>query len=281
MLSKKKFKSLPLVIEGESKEIRYLGKGEVAIKLKPTVYSYTYNRTGIIEGSDKARMECIKSTLPEIKKAGINHSYLYFEGDYIISKLVLQPKTLNNGDQFMPKDLTKEEINSLPRANPVEVVVKKRHAGTPKHRYYKFNEYPTRKSTYIMPDDLYPELVVRFDWRNPMKSAEGERLADEAMPEQVANWFIDVKEARKTALKTFKVLSKQFSDKGIDLWDICFFIAEDGKTVFGEISPDCMRVRAKDGSSLDKDVWRLGGSAENVLAKWQTFSEILKSDQLV
>lgn len=277
MITKEYFKSLPLVVEGESKEVRYLGKGKVAIKLKPTVYSYTHNRTGLIKGSDKARLDCIQSTLPLIIEAGITHSYLYIDGEYIVSTLVLQPKTTKNNSPFIPDDLTDLEISKLPKANPVEVVVKKRHTGTPKHRYYDFSSYPTRDLEYIDSDGLYPELVVRFDWRNPMTSDEGLRLADEAMPEQIANWFIDVTEARKTALKTFQLLSNKFSEKGVELWDICFFISEDGKTVFGEISPDCMRVRAKDGSSLDKDVWRMGGSAENVLKKWRSFADILKS----
>ena len=49
----------------------------------------------------------------------------------------------------------------------------------------------------------------------------------------------------------------------------------DGKTVFGEISQDCGRFRHFDLGSLDKDVWRSGGSSELVLEKWQLLLDLI------
>lgn len=266
------FKTMPLVVEGESKEVRYCGNGEVIIRLKPTVYSYTHNRAGVIPGTDTLRLRAIAALLPIMQNAGVRHTYLEVNDHWIRSRLVLQPATTTNPLPFRPDDLSLAETQSFPIAPPVEVVVKKVHGGTPKHRYYRFSEYPTRDGSHIHPERHYPQPFVRFDWRNPMHDNNGERLADEVLPEPMADWFIDVSAAQQTALTAFNVLSEHLRARGLDLWDICFFITNDGKTLFGEVSPDGLRVRAADGVALDKDVWRSGGSSAVVKDKWQAFT---------
>ena len=122
----------------------------------------------------------------------------------------------------------------------------------------------------------YPEVVVRFDWRNPFWEPETHKmLADEILPDQLADLFIDVKEARKTAARTFSLLSDFLAEKDIVIYDLCLFISEDGKTVYGEISPDCGRYRHFDLGSLDKDVWRAGGSSEQVIEKWNLLYKMI------
>ena len=59
-LTSEEFVGLPLVVEGESKEVRYAGNGKVVIRFKPTIYSFTANRAGIIEGSDFLRLRASK-----------------------------------------------------------------------------------------------------------------------------------------------------------------------------------------------------------------------------
>ncbi len=283
-LTLKEFRKLPLVVEGESKEVRYCGNGQVVIRLKPTIYSYTHNRSGIIEGSDKLRLQSIKALLPVLRSAGIRHSYIDVNDFWILSTLVLQPVTNSNPKPFRPDDLSPEQLDQLPIAPPVEVVVKRVHSGTPKHRYYQFDDYGVRASHPQFPgaalqiDGPYPEALVRFDWRNPMVDGNGQRLADEVLPEPMADWFIDVNQAKQTAMKTFNALDSFFGQRQLELWDICFFISEDGRVMFGEVSPDCLRVRAGDGSSLDKDIWRGGGSSETVLKKWQEFTNLVKKE---
>lgn len=275
------FSSLPLVAEGESKEVRYAGNGKVIIRLKPTVYSYTHNRNGIVPGSDTLRSNAARILTNVVTNAGIPHSYQQFTKDYIVSELILQPITAQQPLPFRPDDLSNDQLAKLHIAPPIEVVVKKVHTGTPKHRYYQFDNYPTRfgfpdKTQGIKADTAYPETTVRFDWRNPLHDNQGNRLADEVMSDDMANWFIDVKLAKQTALDAFKALDTYFHKRGLELWDICFFITQDGTTLFGEISPDCLRVRAADGSSLDKDIWRSGGSSHTVLEKWQLFVDTIQ-----
>lgn len=273
------FNKLPLIVVGESKEVRYAGEGESIIRLKPTIYSFTHNRTGEVPGTDTLRLKSIQNILPIIRSLGIDHTYREVNDQWILSDLVMQPD-LPDAPAFTPDDLTAKEIAELPKAPPIEVIAKARHTGTSKHRYFQFSEYCTRSGIKIGAEETYPEPVIRFDWRNPMHHpATDERLADEILPDQVANWFINTEVARKTAQTAFNGLCEYFSKKDLDLWDICFFISEDGKRMFGEISPDCMRVRTLGNMSLDKDIWRAGGSSDTIKSKWQQMINMLEKQK--
>ncbi|MBI1902441.1 MAG: hypothetical protein HYS13_15170 [Planctomycetia bacterium] len=164
----------------------------------------------------------------------------------------------------------------MPRFAPVEVVVKRRHIGTPKHRYRFIEQYPTRAGKILAADAEYPELQVRFDWRNPVRDSSGQRLADEIMSEQFADLYIDVPKARSLAIAAFEALATFLSGRGLVLDDICFFIDRDGRCIFSEISPDCLRARAVGEGSLDKDVWRAGGGSELLTEKWTKFLERIR-----
>lgn len=269
------FKEMPLVTEGESKEIRYAGEGQVVIKLKPTIYSYTHNRAGEIPGSDTVRLQAIQRLLPCLRELGLKHTYSAVNDQWILSELVMQPE-VKGVSRFLPHDLSPLAISKLPVAPPIEVIAKARHTGTSKHRYYNFGSFPTRAGEYIGSEEFYPEPIIRFDWRNPMRHPiSDERLADEILPETMANWFIDTDKARETASIAFAGLSAYMQERDMDLWDICFFISEDGQKLFGEVSPDCMRVRHLGEQALDKDVWRAGGSSSEVLEKWTTMVNML------
>src|SRR3989339_701126 len=202
-LTEEEFKALPSVAEGESKEVRYAGKGLVVIRFKPTIYSFTANRCGVVPGSDILRLRASKVFLELFRQKGIKHAYREINDKWVLSDLILQPGT-----------------------------------------------------------------VVRFDWRNPLKDNNGNRLADEILPDELADWYINTKKARGTALKVGDVVAEFLNEYDIVFYDLCLFITEDGETVFGEISQDCGRYRHFDLGSLDKDAWRAGGSSEIVLKKW-------------
>lgn len=250
------FRKLPLFVEGESKEIRLLNDSVGIIYFKPTIYSFTSNRTGIVEGSNIPRVSVSQVLCELLKENGIEHSYIDYSNEFVITHIVKAPN--------------------------IEVVVKANHTGTSKHRYFGMSGSTVREShPYyggMLIEDMqpYPEPIVRFDWRNPFKHPETQiQLADEVLCDEQANLFIDVKKARTTALKTFNVLSDFLQTKNIVIYDLCLFISEDGKTVFGEISPDCGRYRHFDLGSLDKDVWRAGGSSKDVLDKWNLLHKLI------
>ena len=65
---------------------------------------------------------------------------------------------------------------------------------------------------------------------------------------------------------------------GIQIEDICFMITKDGSKHYYEISPDCGRYKKinDDNDSLDKDVWRAGGSSDLIHEKWRMLANIIK-----
>lgn len=260
-LTDEKLELLPLLKEGESKEVRNAGvstdgKRICVIRFKPTIYSFTANRCGVVPGSDLLRLRATKRMVDVLKQAGIPHAYRVVGERYVLAEYVDDPN--------------------------VEVIVKQYHSGTSKHRYYGMAGRRVRagsnfEDTYFENMGAYPHPIVRFDWRNPFEHpTTGVRLADEVMPEDVADWWIDTKMARRTALRTFDVLSEFLGQRDVLLYDLCLFISADGSTVFGEISQDCGRFRHFDLGELDKDVWRAGGSHDEVLEKWKLLCEVIE-----
>lgn len=250
------FRKLPLYTEGESKEIRLLNDEIGIIYFKPTIYSFTSNRTGVVEGSNIPRVKVSSILCELLKKKGIKHSYIDYADEFVITHIVQNPN--------------------------IEIVVKANHTGTSKHRYYGMSDSKVRKShpyfagMEIKNMESYPVPIVRFDWRNPFKNPLTHvPMADEVLCDEQADWFIDVKKAKETARKTFAVLQDFLNEKDIMIYDLCLFISEDGETVYGEISPDCGRYRHFDLGSLDKDVWRAGGSSDAVLEKWNLLYEMI------
>lgn len=255
-ISYEEFQTLPLFVEGESKEIRRLDEKYGIIYFKPTIYSFTSNRTGIVPGSNRIRVNVSKVLCEHLKKNGVDHSYVDYSSDYVITRIVDNPN--------------------------IEVVVKANHTGTSKHRYFGMHgskvrdSHPYFSGMSIENMESYPHPIVRFDWRNPFQHPDtGVQLADEVLCDEQADWFIDTQKAKDTARRTFAVLQDFLNTKDIMIYDLCLFISEDGKTVFGEISPDCGRYRHYNLGSLDKDVWRAGGSSTQVLEKWELLHKMI------
>lgn len=260
-MTDEQFEAFPLLKEGESKELRDVGvavdgKHLCVIRFKPTIYSFTSNRSGIVPGSEALRMRATKVLVDVLRKANISHAYRVVGERFVLSEYVLDPN--------------------------VEVIVKQFHSGTSKHRYFGMSQTRVRpgsifEDTYFDDEGAYPYPIVRFDWRNPMQHpTTGARLADEVMPEDIADWWIDTGRARVTAMRTFQALSEFLAPRDVLLYDLCLFISQDGRKVFGEISQDCGRFRHFDLGELDKDVWRAGGSHGEVLEKWKMLCEVIE-----
>jgi phosphoribosylaminoimidazole-succinocarboxamide synthase len=242
MKSRALFEELPLLVEGESKIVRQIDNGLVIIRLKPTLFSFSANRTAVVAGTDELRLRISQVLWTELSRAGIEVAVLCAGPDFYISRKVDAP--------------------------PIEVVVKSAHVGTPKHLYHDMNRYRTRNGGTIQAE-MRHEPYVRFDWRNPLP------YKDECMPDWLARQFIDVDKASDLALNSFAVLQRFLNARGIDMLDICFFISSDGKSVFGEISPDCMRAKYAQ-EDLDKDLWRKGKDTETILRRWRAFLEMVE-----
>jgi len=117
--------------------------------------------------------------------------------------------------------------------------------------------------------------VVCFDWRHPLTDEGGNRLADEPLPDDYARlWMYDVDSGKQIARQTFLWLEEMFREHGVILVDLCLLIDRAGKTIYGEISPDCMRISLQptDPTAADhaaKDIWRAGGSPHELRRSYE------------
>jgi phosphoribosylaminoimidazole-succinocarboxamide synthase len=243
---------LPLHCAGNSKELRRTTVPGLLIgRFLPTLYSYTINRAGLVPGTDTLRMRISRIFWRRLHRAGIATCYVACGSDFVLAS---------------------EEV--IP---PVEVVVKRALVGTPAHIYHGLLTRQDRFGHAFQKDAPHP-AYVRFDYRNPLASAEGERLRDEMLPEALADRLIDTEAAAQTALRIMETIDPLFSAVGLRVLDVCFFLDETGTVCCGEISPDNMRAKSLSHAvDYDKDLWRKNRGAEEIVAQWTELLARLES----
>ncbi|WP_103863625.1 phosphoribosylaminoimidazolesuccinocarboxamide synthase [Aquimarina sp. I32.4] len=259
------FDELPLLIEGESKIVKLLNSKIVVEQFKPTVYSYTHNRYGIVEKTDDLRVKFTSEVFRRMRK---NATETGKELKNAFLACIEHPQGLL---------LVQQRVNT----SNLEVRVKRYHVGSPVHRYRYTEQYHTLQKGHspLKKWSRFDRPIVCFDWRNPLTDENDVRLADEPISDDYASiWIKDVAKAKKLASETFEWLESLFAKSNLVLVDICFFIDEDGTSVFGEISPDCMRVRSgihPDDTSYDKDLWRKGEKESTVAQKYEELYQLI------
>lgn len=284
---KTKFPKLPLVIKGESKEVRYVGGGLVAIKFLPTLYSFSKNRAGVVEGTDDLRLEMCKKMQEVLRLGGVPHAYIKIDHGFVLAHLVI-PSLVEfykyNQVVFSPHDLTEKQLKLVPRCPPVEVIVKKYLTGTCKHKTYALDLCKVREQHPLagMPfakEDVLPEPIVRIDHRNPLRDKDGSRMADYTPGDELMDFVIDTKKAKMLVRQAQTAIDFFLNKCDIVNLDLCFNgITEDGSMMTAEISQDVGRFRHYHLGSLDKDIWRAGGSNcnEEILAKWKAMTDMIR-----
>ncbi|WP_155930609.1 phosphoribosylaminoimidazolesuccinocarboxamide synthase [Mesorhizobium sp. L2C084A000] len=256
------FNELKLLAVGESKEVRLLTPRIAVAKLLPSVYSFTNNRYGIVPGTERVRTKfCAELFRAMTRRPGPRHLSNAFLG-------------LVDSDQGL---LLAEHVVT---PGNLEVRVKRYHIGSPLHRYRYTEAHETAfGGTPLARWSRFETPVVCFDWRNPLEDEHGKRLADEPLSDDYASiWIDDCARAKQLARDTFGWIEELFAERGLQLIDICFFIDRTGSVIFGEISPDCMRVRSRaadDSEALDKDQWRSGGEPAAVLDRYEKLYQII------
>ncbi|WP_242905043.1 phosphoribosylaminoimidazolesuccinocarboxamide synthase [Actinomadura terrae] len=143
---------------------------------------------------------------------------------------------------------------------PFEVIVKNYAVGSTVRKYPGlFNE-----------NEPLPRPVVKFDYRiDPEDQPIGE--------DYLRALGLPVEGFRANALAVNRELRDWLAP--LELWDFCliFGLTEAGQPVItSEISPDCMRLRRSNGSSLDKDLFRQGASAEQIITEWRKLIDELE-----
>lgn len=253
---------LVLLSKGESKEIRIVDQDFVMVRMIPSLYSFTKNRAAMIEGTDELRLRAFELLASVLRTSGVLVAAVHFGDDF-----------------YVTRRMKRGELDYVP---PIEVIVKARHVGTPKHSLYNIDGHSARNGNNVQADRAH-DPYVRFDYTNPLHDADGNRLRDECIPEGLANRYIDARAAEQTAISAFCGLFAFLSARGIRLDDICFKIDHTGRVVFGELSPDCMRsvwVGAEDdlfapvGLDTSKDTFRAGSAEGIVLERYRRFITI-------
>lgn len=254
------FDALPFVSEGESKILRQLTDTLLVERFKPTVYSFTQNRYGSVEGTDAVRARFSAEIFRRM------------------NRLPLESNPPRNA--FVALLETPSGLLTIQRqvdTSNLEVRVKRFHIGSPLHRYRYTERFSTTQTCGTLKRwSRFDQPVVCFDWRHPLMDEQGCRLSDEPISDDYAAvWMENIPYAKQVARTAFLWMEQLFAEAGLILVDICFFIDRSGTVIFGEISPDCMRVREMGldidhASALDKDLWRNGCSPNLLKQQYET-----------
>ncbi len=136
-------------------------------------------------GTDIARLRSFEILNGVLRDAGVHTTAVHFGEDFYIAE-----RMQLSGRDYCP---------------PLEVVVKGRHVGTPKHALYRIENYPTLSRTAFEADKPHAPYV-RFDYTNPLHDEDGKRLRDECVPAGLAAHYMDTDRAEHTAMSAFKTL---------------------------------------------------------------------------
>jgi phosphoribosylaminoimidazole-succinocarboxamide synthase len=261
------FSALPLLTEGESKILRLWTDKVVVARFKPTVYSFTANRYGEVPGTDMIRAKFT---------AALFRSMAAVKWD-----LATPPRSAFLAEISSADNVPLIVEERVADCN-LETRIKRYHVGSPTHRYRYTEKYPTAwNNGPISRWSRFHSPVVCFDWRHPLMSDEGERLADEPLSDDYAGlWMYDVAYAKEMARQAFLWMEETFAEGGVRLIDMCLFIDREGRVIYGEISPDCMRVRLGledpfKAEAADKDLWRTGKPPAEVHYRYRDLYERL------
>lgn len=259
-------------IEGESKKIYCQGRWAL-VELKPTLYSFTSNRYGVVEGTDQSRLkfwDFFGSRLNQIVSDhlfGSNFEPLVtdcsvFDKSYPFLSNFLGTVTLTGKNYVI--------IRFLPELPPLEIVWKNYLLGTMKHNLKLVDTYPAKDGQNLNYEQKLPHDLIRFDWRNPLPNK------DECIPDDFAEFYINTTTAKKVALMASRLLNKILHSRDYELVDLCYFMNSEGNLICSEITPDGMRIRKK-SQSYDKDLWRQGKDRNTILTVWGELYEDLSA----
>lgn len=279
-----------LLTEGESKQVysivtnnSYLNK-VVVIILKSTIYSHSRQATGYIENLGEVRAMGTKIFLEMLWRNQLRHSYRSINEFGII-------------------------ISDFVDTNPIEIVFKKYCEGTDKHSYYNIRY---NKDVVLDNGEYKNGPYIRFDWRNPnhivVKSQTNvtenvyyylveehfgkeiffakflsdvtkiKPFGDKTVSSDIIQNIINVDQCRETIIKMFCTIQSYLNKVGLEVKDGCFMLDKNGTICWSEINQDCMRIiNNNNKESLDKDIWRAGGSSSKnaIVEKWKSFNGIM------
>ena len=311
-MTQEKFNSLEFVIQGESKIIRNWNDRFDIIRYKPSVYSHKAQRGATVEGSDIERQSVTVNIELLLALSGIPHTYWCIINGFILAKAIrnvpdievivkaahegthkhmyygMQGKMTRFGKPFVLENnmykaaLVRYDWRNVNHIKPGsgQTLLDLKHA--------QMFITPMRKKG-MTDEEILEVLEAEFP--------NGVPLGDYPLSDDTANEFINVRASKPLVKKAFNVLSQHFKNMNLRFKDVCFMVTEEGDTLYSEVSQDCGRYEAidpskeafqkcfnntveipweEDNTSLDKDVFRSGGSSPLVLEKWKRLTFLVK-----
>lgn len=255
----RRFDELPLVLRGESSELRRTPVAGILIqRMLPSLNSASQKRKGQIEGTVQARLATSSVLWRRLHRRGLATCHLTCDGANLL--------------------VTEEKVP------PVEVIVKAALIGTPTRRYHGLFTHTDRHGQPLVKNAVH-EPYVRFDYRNPARDAAGEPVHDECMPVALADRFIDTRVAERTALEIFALIQDSLRAVQLTVLDACFILDESGRVLCYELSPDNMRIKRAGWSDapraadeFDKDLWRDYAEDQQLLDQWSALARMLRAN---
>lgn len=227
-------------IEGRSKKV-WIDADRVGctVELKPTLDSFTYDRSETMPGTDELRLNFYE--VAATKLATENEVSCVFDER-------LGPTTYRA--RYAP-------------GPPFEVIVKNRAVGSTVRKY----------PGLFVEGQLLPRPIVKFDYRTaPEDQPIGEDylLAIGYPVAEAKDVAYRVNESLQTWLREFDLQ---------DFCLILGFDSQGELTISSEISPDCMRLKGENAAGAivdyDKDLFRAGASVDLIIQRWSTLMEAL------
>jgi acetamidase/formamidase len=240
----RRFDALPLVHLGNSREIRQLWEHPRLLACRLRDRAYSHEARGYVDalGTAIVRAEINARLSQLLAQSGVATSTVATSGPFVL--------------------MTAEDV-----AERIEVVVKSAWIGDPRHRYPEMADVATRPGRVF--EATKHEPYVRFDWRRAPPHD------DTLLPDELADYFIDVGRARATALRAFHMLRVHLAAHDLDLPDVCFFMNKAGDVICGELSPDNMSRITYVGPDKQLEARINGRGKAGLAARFRAIADLL------
>ncbi len=253
-LKKIDFSTLDIIADGKSKTIYALDKKTAIMFYKPHLRSVTYNREGIIEGTDIYRMYATMFFLNLLEGKGI--------------------PTQRVNDKIL--DINGKFAILVKRCTPIPIEWIR--------RYYAAGSIVRLFPIFVKDGQKFDPPLNKYDAKIDVSLTGG--TDDPTMNESyITGLHILTKdqftEADRMLTKIGDILNEVYKNAGIKLVDLKMeFGLLNGKVVLiDELSQDCMRANdIATGETLTKDAYRQWKSPEKVLETYKLFLQRMCPD---
>lgn len=166
-------------------------------------------------------------------------------------------------------------MSNFVQTNDLEIVFKKENLGTDKHSFHGLSGKPEIcGESGVYQGGIY----VRFDWRNPNHQYEPhpnkvinldpyyyvlekhmgkeefftkvlsrpgcKPIGDKCITPDLISSYVNTEKVRELTVEAYCCFQYYAGEVGLEILDGCMMVDVECKTIWSEINPDCLRVKA-------------------------------------